>query len=67
MIYNVTLKGHVENLTSGQGHDLIRNGHVACQSIRIVGMNTSMVFYRSSWTLSKVIAKKLLVIFYDLK
>ena len=44
MIYNLTLKGHVESLTSGQGHDLTRKGHVAYQSIRIVDLNTSMVF-----------------------
>ena len=53
MIYNLTLKGHVdnltlkghaENLTSGQGHDLTQKGHVSYQSIGIVGMNTSMVF-----------------------
>ena len=44
MIYNLTLKGHFENLTSGQGHDLTRKGHVAYQSIGIVGLNTSMVF-----------------------
>ena len=44
MIYDLTLKGHFENLTTGQGHDLIRKGHVAYQLIRIVGLNTSMVF-----------------------
>ena len=42
MIYNLTLKRHVENLTSGKGHDLIR--HAAYQSIRIVGLNTAIVF-----------------------
>ena len=41
MSYNLTLLGHVENLTLGQGHDLIRKGHVAYQSIRIAGLNTS--------------------------
>ena len=47
---NVTLKDHVDliwyndHLTSGQGHDLIRKGHIAYQSVRIVGLNTSMVF-----------------------
>ena len=57
MIDKVTLKGYLENLTSGQGHDLIRKGHVTYQRpehiygmwmwtiwIRIVGLNTSMVF-----------------------
>ena len=44
MIYNVTLKGHVENLTSGQGHHLIRKGHVVYQSIRKISLNTYMVF-----------------------
>ena len=43
MNYNLTLKGHFENLTSGQGHDLIEKGHVAYHSIRIVGFNTFMV------------------------
>ena len=43
MIYNLTLKGHVDNLTSGQGHDLIRKDHIAYQSIRIVDLSTSMV------------------------
>ena len=44
MNYNLTLKGHLENLTSGQGHDLTRKGHVAYQLIRIVDLNTSEVF-----------------------
>ena len=38
MNYNLTLKGHVENLITGQGHDLIKKSHVAYQSIRIVGL-----------------------------
>ena len=42
--YNLTLKGHVESLTLGQGHDLIRKSHVACQSTRIVGLNIFIVF-----------------------
>ena len=44
MNYNLTLQGYFENMTSGQGHDLSRKGHVAYQSIRMVGLNTSMVF-----------------------
>ena len=44
MINNLTLKGHVENLASGQGHDLILKGHVAYHSIRIVGLNTSIIY-----------------------
>ena len=44
MTYKLTLKSHVESLTSGQGHDLTRKGHVAYQSIRIVNQNTAMVF-----------------------
>ena len=44
MMYDLTLKGHLENLTLGQGHNLIRKGHVAYHSIRIGGLNTSMVF-----------------------
>ena len=43
--YNLTLKGNFENenLTSGQGHDLIGKGRVAYQSIRMVVLNTSIV------------------------
>ena len=41
MNYNLTLKGYFEKLTSRRGHDLIRKGHVAYQSIRIAGLNTS--------------------------
>ena len=44
MNYHFTLKGHFKNLTKGQGHDLIGKGHDAYQSIRIVGLSTSMVF-----------------------
>ena len=40
MIYNMTSKGQVENLTSGQGHDLTEIGHVAYHSIRIDETNT---------------------------
>ena len=42
MKYQFTLKGHLENLT--KGHDLTSKGHVAYQSIRIVGLNPSQVF-----------------------
>ena len=65
MIYDFTLQGHVENLTSGQDHDLVGKGHVLYQSIRIVGH--LWCFHRPSWSLSKVIAEKLLVTFHDLK
>ena len=48
MNYHLTLKGNLENLTSGEGHDLIGKGHVANQSdpyqIRMVALHTSMVF-----------------------
>ena len=44
MNYNLTLKGHIENFTLGQGHDLIGIGHVAYQSIRMVILNKSMMF-----------------------
>ena len=67
MIYNLTLKGHVENLTSGQGHDLARKGHVAYQSIRIVGLNTSMVFSLLYLVSIKSYCRKLLVTFHDPK
>ena len=45
MNYKLTSKGHFENLTSGQGHDVTGKGHVANQSIRIVELNTSEVFF----------------------
>ena len=32
-------------MNSGQGHDLIRKGHVAYQSIRMIILNTSIVFF----------------------
>ena len=44
MNYKLTLKCHFENLTKGQGHDLIGKGHVACQSICIVDPNTCKLF-----------------------
>jgi hypothetical protein len=41
MIYNMTSKeGQVENLTSGQGHDLTEIGHVAYHLMRIDETNT---------------------------
>ena len=39
------LKGHVENLTSGHGHDLIRKGNIAYQLMRMVVMNTAIIIY----------------------
>ena len=33
-------KGYAGNLAEGQGDDLNRKGHVAYQSIRIVGLHT---------------------------
>ena len=52
-----------------QGHDLTGKGHVAYQSIGIVSLNTSMVYgvHPYSLSLSKGIAKKLLVTCHDLK
>ena len=44
MNYNLTLKGQLENLTSGQGHDLTGKGHVAYQSVRNVEPNTPKAF-----------------------
>ena len=43
MNYKFTFKGHVVNLTKGEAHDLIEKDHVEYQSIRIVGLNTSMI------------------------
>ena len=40
MNYNLTLKGHFENLTWGQDHDLSEKGHVAYQSIRVAILNS---------------------------
>ena len=34
MNYNLTLEGHVENLTSGQGYDLIRKGLTFSHQVR---------------------------------
>ena len=47
MIYKMTSKGQLENLTSGQGHDLTQIGHVAYQSIRLDETNTMNL----SWSL----------------
>ena len=55
MNYNLALKGHAEGLTTGQDHDLIRKGHVAYQSICIVGLNTCVFIALAG--LSKVIAE----------
>ena len=71
MNYHWTLKGHFESLTKGQGLGLIGKGHDAYQSIRIVGLSTSIVSSstsrRSGLSLSKVIGENLLVTFYGLK
>ena len=64
MNYNLTLKDHVENLTNGQGHDLIPKGHVAYQWIRIVAWTHPLCFHRSNLSVSKVVAEKLLVSIY---
>ena len=73
MNYNLTLKGHVENFTTWQGHDLIAKGHVAYQSIRIVGLNTYVstylygVFIVLALLYQTLLPKKLPVILYDMK
>ena len=53
MNYNMTLIGNFENLTSGQGHDLIVKDHVAYQLIFTVILNTAHLwcFNCSSWSL----------------
>ena len=43
MIYNMTSKGQVKDLTSGQGHDLTEIGHVAYHLMRIDETNTMNV------------------------
>ena len=67
MSYNLTLKSHVENLTKGQGHDLI--GNVMLHISRFVASAWIHLwcFHRSSLSISKVIAEKLLATFDDLK
>ena len=42
--YDLTSTGHFENLTSDEGHDLIRKGHAAYKSICIVDLNACNVF-----------------------
>ena len=67
MNYKFTLKGHIENLTSGLGHDLI--GKRSCcilidpyhQPEHIYGVFIALV------CLSKAVAEKLLVTIHDLK
>ena len=51
MIYNLTSKGQIWNLTSGQGHDLTQIGHIAYHSIRIDETNT-MDFVRRLYLFS---------------
>ena len=53
------------DLGQGQGHDLIGNGHVAYQSIRIVGWTEVRSFHRSSLS-NKSYCQKLLVTLHDL-
>ena len=43
-MYNKTLKGQSENLTSRQGLDLIEKGHVAYQSIRMVALRPEHIY-----------------------
>ena len=45
MINNMTSKGQVETLTSGQGHDLTQTYHDAYQSIRIDQTSPSNLFW----------------------
>ena len=49
MSYNLTLKGQLEILTSGQGHDLTGKRHVAYQSTRNVEPNTWRTLGREMW------------------
>ena len=49
MKYNLAFKGHLENLTSSQGHDLIGRGHVVqisrsvCSPEHIYGVLIALV------------------------
>ena len=54
---NLTLDGNFDNLTSGQGHDLIGKGHVAYRSIRIVILNTCMGFIALAGLYQKLLPK----------
>ena len=60
MNYNLTFKRHLGNLSSGPGHDLAGKGHVAYQSICIVKLKSSKVFFIAQacrMSLSEVIEK----------
>ena len=57
MNYNLTLKGHFENLTSGQGLDQIGKGHAAYQSIRMVVLNRPGRFIALAGLYQKLLPK----------
>ena len=67
MNYNFTLKGHFENFTAGQGHDLIKK-RSCCISVDPYGHPEHI--YGNAIALAghyqNLLPKKLLVTFYDL-
>ena len=67
MNYKLTLKGHLENLTEGQGYNLTAKCHIAYRSICIVELNTSKAFSSLQHVSTKLIAEKLLTTFHELR
>ena len=65
MIYSMTLKGRISNLTSGQSHELTQMGHAAYQSIRLDGLNTVVIFSGIYLVSSKNYQPKWMVTFGD--
>ena len=65
MIYNMTSKGHVSSLTSGQGYDLTQTYHDAYHPNRLDETNPSNCFEACILSQSKCIARKLLVTYDD--
>ena len=45
MMYNLTSKDQLQNLTSGQGHDLTRKGHIVYHVMRLDETNTMKLFW----------------------
>ena len=65
MVYNMTSKGQIKTLTLGQGHGLTQTYHDAYHSIRLDRQTRQICFEACISSQSQVIARKLLVIYYD--
>ena len=63
MIYNMTSKGQVETLTSGQGHDLTQTYNDAYHSFVSIRQTRQTCFEACISSQSKVIARTLLATF----